>query len=116
MSQKLDCAQLRRRRPWTAEEGRAVVMALRGSGESLAAFSRSRGLGAERVRWWCKRVREAKATQESVSLLPVAIIGSGGAGAAMATFDVLVAGVVVRVPPDFDEGALRRLVRALTPC
>lgn len=115
MSQKLDYVRLRRRSPWTTDEGEAVVAAFRSSGESVAAFARSRGLGPERLRWWCKRLRSGSPPEQSISLVPVTIVG-GGAIAPTATFDVAVAGVVVRVPPDFDEPALRRLVQALTRC
>jgi transposase-like protein len=115
MARKLDLASLRRRRPWTLDEGRAAVAAWRRSGQSVTAFARANALGAERVRWWCKRLEGASSSplsaEDAVGLAAVAVVA-----AHPTMFEVAVGEAVVRVPADFDEAALRRLVRALGPC
>lgn len=42
---------------WSEPDGRVVVAAFRSSGLGLAAFSRSQGLNADRVRYWVGRLR-----------------------------------------------------------
>ncbi len=106
MATKPGLMRLGRRQRWTAAEGLAVVVALAASGQSLAAFAGAHGLSAERVRWWRKRLRAREVAP--VALVPVAIVG------ARTPFEVVVGAAVVRVPADFDEAALRRLVAALS--
>lgn len=43
-------------RQWSPEEAQAVLAEWRASGLSLGRFARERGLGAERLRWWKKRL------------------------------------------------------------
>ena len=44
---------------WSEPEGQVVVAAFRSSGLGLAAFSRSQGLNADRVRYWVGRLRRS---------------------------------------------------------
>ena len=122
MKTRLDYVQLRQRRPWTEEQARAVLAALGASSQSLAAFCRSHGLVPQRLWWWRKRLGDGvSAVAAPMSLLPVEIVRARPTAVAIeamgtSPFEVAVGDVVVRVPPDFDEAALRRLVRALGPC
>ena len=43
---------------WTAESAQAVLSEQEKSGESLSAFARRRGLEAQRLYWWRKRLAE----------------------------------------------------------
>ena len=82
-----------------------MLSALEQSGESLAAFAKREGLSSERLyRWRAKlskqafvEVRHEPARTETVDVLEV----------------VVATGRVVRVPRDFDAGALRRLLAVL---
>jgi hypothetical protein len=66
----------RRWQQWTAAEARRVLKAWRASGLSLAAFARKRGLCAERVRWWHKRLADGRGHgEEIVRLVPAVVTG-----------------------------------------
>lgn len=110
MAGKIDLSRLRRRQPWTESEGRAAVEAWRASGEALSGFARRHGVGAERLRWWKKRFDADGGT--SLSLVPVHVVDGGDAAA----FELVIGAHVVRVPPGFDAGALRRLLEVLASC
>jgi transposase-like protein len=85
--------ELRRSRPWTEEEGRRVIEAWSRSGETVPAFARRVGLGAQRLYWW--RVRLGRAgvgvieagtvSAPAPSFLPVVVraasASTAGAGA-----------------------------------
>jgi hypothetical protein len=124
---------------WREREGQRVVDAWRASGLSLAEFARRHGILGRRIRWWAGRLGErpgrGEATPEgAMTLLPVRVIAPAPpcapkkastsqpwpctdsptyTGAAGVLELVLASGHVVRVRPDFDEAALRRLVRVL---
>jgi hypothetical protein len=82
-----------------------VLAELERSGASLAAFAKREGLSAERLYRW--RARLAKAA--FVEVRP-GIAGTAGGGVLEV---VLARGRVVRVPADFNEAALRRLIALL---
>jgi transposase-like protein len=92
-------------RRWTEREAREALAALEQSGKSLAAFAKLEGLSSERLYSWRTRlsklsfveVRPTRVIDESVGVLEV----------------VVATGRVVRVPPDFDSEALRRLLAVL---
>lgn len=44
---------------WTKAEARQMLATWRKSGLPLGTFARERGIGAERLRWWRKRLGEA---------------------------------------------------------
>lgn len=50
--------QARRWQQWSPEEAQGVLAEWRASGMPLGRFARQRGLGAERLRWWKKRLGE----------------------------------------------------------
>jgi len=101
-------------RRWTEQIAREVLAALEDSGESLAAFARREGISAKRLYRWQARLSAATAIG-FVELRPRTDATAGGAG----VFEIVVgSGRSVRVPPDFDAVALRRLLDVLedVPC
>jgi len=52
--------------PAPEDEARAALAERAQSGESVAAFTRSRGFSAPRIRCWTKRLRETAAVAGSV--------------------------------------------------
>jgi transposase-like protein len=51
--------QLAEKKTWTEEDGRKIVAAWRASGQTIAAFAKTHGIGDGRLRWWRDRVRGA---------------------------------------------------------
>jgi hypothetical protein len=109
----------------TEDDARALLAAWKASGSSLSAFARGRGLGAERLRWWKKRLSHSSPDSQassSVRLLPVRVLARRegvrpvGEREQAAAFDVRIGSGAwsVRVPAEFDEPALRRLLATLT--
>src|SRR5438045_717336 len=65
---------------WTKAEARQALAEWRKSGLPLGTFARGRGIGAERLRWWRKRLSQTvpvkrKKTAEAVRLVPAMIDG-----------------------------------------
>src|SRR4051794_27001002 len=67
---------------WTKAEAREGLAAWKKSGLPLGAFARERGIGAERLRWWSKRLSEATTVKRkgkkkamAVRLVPAMIDG-----------------------------------------
>jgi hypothetical protein len=67
---------------WTKAEAREVLAAWKKSGLPLGTFARERGVGAERLRWWSKRLsevttvkRKGKKKAAAVRLVPAMIDG-----------------------------------------
>jgi len=64
---------------WTKAEAREVLAAWKKSGLPLGTFARERGVGAERLRWWRKRlnatapVKKRKKKAAPVRLVPAEI-------------------------------------------
>jgi hypothetical protein len=63
---------------WTKAEAREVLAAWKKSGLPLGTFARERGVGAERLRWWRKRLSKAapmkrKKKAAPARLVPVAV-------------------------------------------
>src|SRR4051794_35362095 len=62
---------------WTPEDARRVLDDAERSGESLAAFARSHGVGPARLYWWKKRLAieapPTAAASPTLSLVPAVI-------------------------------------------
>jgi hypothetical protein len=63
---------------WTKAEAGEVLAAWKKSGLPLGTFARERGVGAERLRWWRKRLSEAapvkrKKKATTARLVPVKV-------------------------------------------
>ena len=102
---------------WSETEAREVLRDQADSGLSVAAFARQKGLVAQRVHWWRKRLGADASVASKPTFLPVRIRVRGASpatAAARSGFEVvLAAGHVVRFDADFDGDALRRIVVAL---
>jgi hypothetical protein len=106
---------------WTADEARQVVEAWRASGLSLAAFARERGLIAERVRWWSKRLGDwGPAKGEEVlqfapvvvrDLRPIAATPGGGVSLRLAGGVVIEVADVATVPAAWVSALVKGLAR-----
>jgi hypothetical protein len=87
--------QVRRWQQWSPEEAGRVLEEWRASGLALGRFARERGIGAERLRWWKKRLgdwSEKAGSAETTVLVPMVLPEPAPAVAAGK------APVVVRVP------------------
>jgi transposase-like protein len=91
-----------------AEQRRRIAAEVRAGRASAAEIGAALGVSRETVRRW---VRGEKAESRFVR---VAVHPAPSAGAALEV--VLDRGVVLRVPPGFDEDEVARLVRALRAC
>lgn len=97
---------------WTREQAERELEAWRASRQSMEAFERERGVPAHRLRYWVKRVGAAGSrgrTQHNVSLLPVRVAASVGAGVEV----LLPGGCIVRVGSGFDDDVLLRVLTLL---
>ena len=100
---------------------RVLVREQESSGMSAKEFARSRGLSAATLYWWRSELGRRRA--ERGAPLRLARVALEGPTPGLVTrggddFEVeLAGGRRVRVPRDFDAGALRRLIAVLEgPC
>ena len=102
------------------DEWTALVAAWRRSGLTQAEFCQREGLSRRTLGWWRWRLEReaAPAPPSKAEFVEVQVVEPEPPPDEIRDFDVLVAGLVVRVPSGFDEEALGRLVRALEsrPC
>ncbi len=92
--------------PWTRVDAAAALAALDASGLSTYAFAAREGLDADRLYRWRLRLHGARRRRPArfVEITP----------AATAPIEVLLrSGLALRVPENFDESTLRRLVSVL---
>jgi hypothetical protein len=99
----------------TEAKWRALIAEQEGSGLTARAFAASRGITAATLYWWRSRLGQRRASSD---LVPVEIVEHGVSvetrRATGVDFQVqLESGTTLHVPAGFDEGDLRRLVRAL---
>jgi hypothetical protein len=93
------------------EKWRALIAAQEKSGLGVREFAEGRGLAPATMYWWRCRLRE-----RTTSLVPVAVVDHDVVArrpTTKAAFELAVGELTLRIPPGFDEGDLRRLVRAL---
>lgn len=84
-------AQLRGSEAWTERDGRLVLEALAGSGETLAGFARRMKLVPQRLYWWRKRL---------------GLAARGPSESALATFVPMVVQTVAPRQVGLDGGAV----------
>lgn len=121
------------RERWTIEDARRMAEAWRRSGEKVGTFARRHGVGAERVRWWLRRLEQQQQQQGSPQVAPVrfapvrlverpaaeALRREQSLAAQAGGLEVVIAGKrVIRVGGQFDPALLRQVVAALEelPC
>jgi transposase-like protein len=98
----------RRWRQWTEQEARTALEELARSGVSLSEFARRKGVSVNRLVYWKKRLIPARPPAFVAVTLP------HGASSPSPLLEILVGGVVVRVPDDADAERVAGIVRALT--
>jgi transposase-like protein len=115
-----------RERVWTVEDAREMEEAWKRSGETVGGFARRHGVGAERLRWWLRRLsveQQGSKSVPAVRFAPVRVVEQQSRGEdnekcapprGDGALEVLLAGGrVVRIRNDFDAALLRRVVAAL---
>lgn len=111
-------AKAKKRR--SREEWTGLIAAWKRSGITQAEFCQREGLSRRTLGWWRWRLeREAAPPPPTkAEFVEVQVVEPEPRTEQIRDFDVLVAGLVVRVPAGFDEEALSRLVRVLEcrPC
>ena len=97
---------------WTEVEARGVLSAQAKSGLSIEKFAQERGITAQRIYWW-KRKLAAKKQDKAMALLPVKVTRDEGARRGEPVTVLLRSGHMLKVGRDFDELALARVVEIL---
>jgi len=102
------------------QEWEQLIEEWRDSGSSAVGFCRHRKISPRTFAWWrWKLGAELRGEGAPPDFVEVKVLPAPPAPhAAVPVFDVLVAGLVVRVPEGYDEEALVRLVSTLErrPC
>jgi len=94
------------RRRWTVADARAALSALDASGMSPCAFASSKGLDAQRLYRWRRRLG-------TFDVVPTPAFVEVKRQAVEPVEVVLRSGRILRVSESIDDSALRRLVHAL---
>lgn len=96
----------------TEAKWRALIAAQEKSGLTARAFAESRGITPTTMYWWRCRLRRRPARAELVQVVEHEVAVDDHRGSA--DFELRIdSAVTLRIPAGFDEGELRRLVRAL---
>jgi len=116
----------------TEADARTLLAEHARSGRSLKSFAASRGLTGERLGWWRGRFRDADAATRSgpeVSFVPVTLAPPAVApiaprlppsppvapSPATTAYELVLGGAhTLRIPADFHDASLARLLRVLT--
>lgn len=102
VTERLDGAPVSERRRWSDEfKERAVAAALE-PGVNVSALARRLGILPSQLFGW----RKAFLKMQAQNVAP---------GAPVPLVEIMVGDVIVRVSPDLDEAALRRILRAVRP-
>ncbi|MCE9635077.1 MAG: hypothetical protein K8T90_05160 [Planctomycetes bacterium] len=96
-----------RRSRWSDDERRELLAACEGSGLSATAFCAETGVPLSTLAYWKRRA----AADAGSHFVPVEI-----ARREHPMLDVVVGAAIVRVPSNFDDAHLARIVRALSAC
>jgi len=100
----------RSKRGEAEKKWRAHVEAWASSGLSVRAFALREGLNVGSLSAWRRRLEAARA--EAPSFMPV-VLAASASRRSEALELVVGEGLVLRIPADFDEATLARVVRAL---
>ena len=107
-----------RRRRWSFEQKRAIVMESQLPHASLAAIARKHGIGTGQLYTWRRQLLSSRAAgaacfaRVEMADEPLRLTGPGGGAKGMIEI-ALPGGVSVRVDAGVDEPALRRVLAAL---
>ena len=96
---------------WGATDAKALLADCQQRGVPLAAYCRQRKLSYERLRRWRSKLEEERSREETpvVALRPVQVMPAGATDLVIEYSD----GRSIRLAPDFDPEALRRLLGVL---
>lgn len=97
--------------PHSNQERRRLIDRWRTSGAPARAFAARHGIALSTFYEWAKRFPELAAP----AFAEVAVLESARPSS-MASIELEVAGVVVRVPPGTDADSLRQVLEALRAC
>jgi hypothetical protein len=100
-------------RYWSEADGRAALAAFETSGLTRAAFRRETGISTQRLKWWRHRLGATTEPAGRIEFVSVEVTPRVPAGAE-AAMEIVLGDIRVRVGPDFDPGALRRLLGILS--
>jgi len=98
------------KRRWREEEARKVMLAWRGSGETMWAFARERGLVAQRLYRWARQLKRGKSSE---GFHPVRLLGVSRAVEGRKIEIELVDGCRLRVGEGFSAEELGRVLEVL---
>ena len=99
-------------RRWTEQDAQEVLAAQERSGVGVAAFAAQHGLDPQRLYSWRRRV----AVGDRITFREV-VVAAEAVAPQQAPFEVVFAtGLVVRVPPAFDQVALGQLLEVIRAC
>jgi transposase len=102
-----------RRRRWTDEEKAWIVAESLDPMTTVSAVARRYGLHASQLFVWRQRLA-APAAREAPAFVPVLLAEDGPAPAeVVGRMEIALGPVVVRVGPDVDAGALRRVLEVV---
>src|SRR5687767_382693 len=99
---------------WSELEARAVLSAWRASGVSIERFAASRGIVAQRIRWWKKKLESGEPSRKSMALLPVHVVDAAQPSRGAPVQVILPSGHIVRVGRGFDEDTFTRVMAILS--
>ncbi len=97
----------RRWQHWTEEQARLAVDELAQSGVSIAKFAEIKGVSAQRMAYWRKRLAKDDAPKF------VRVDVSRGVPSSAATIEIALEGITLRVRETVDPDRVARLVEAL---
>jgi transposase-like protein len=100
----------RRWRQWTEQEARAALEELSSSGRSPAEFARSKGVSTHRLAYWKKRLADGGAP----AFVSLALPRAAAPPRRGQWVDIVVGGVVVRLPEDVEAERVAGIVEALS--
>lgn len=108
MSDLTELRALAARKRWTPDTARRLNDAWRAHGGPLAEFARAIDCQYERLRRWTHLLDNPQ-QPPPVHFIELTRPPSH-------PLEVIVDGITIRVPPDFDPTTLRRLIATLAPC
>jgi transposase len=100
VTERLDGAPVGERRRWSDEFKEKAVAAALEPGVNVSALARGLGISPPQLFGW----RKAFLKKQKQDVAP---------GAANPLVEIMVGAVIIRVSPDLDEAALRRILRAV---
>jgi hypothetical protein len=101
-----------RKRRWTHADAVCLVTAWNDTGDSLAAFARAIGCHHIRLRRWAKHL---ETTPTPTPTTPIRFMQLTPPPPTT-PIELIIEGITIRIPPDFDPTTLRRLLATLHPC